>query len=80
MEGGIRLSQISESGLFTILDIDGIDTSMEDRLLQMGFLPGRDLKLVLVISRKGVRVIRLGRSEIALDMEMSDAIIVGDRR
>lgn len=74
----VRLSLIEKPGRYLIVDIDGTNPSLKDRLLCMGFLPGREVELVQRISRKGARIVRLGRSDFVLDVDISEALIIGD--
>ena len=76
MGNEIALSDIGPSKTLRISDIRTDDESLENRLMGIGFIPGRELELLQTISKKGVRIVRLGRSEIALDIDAARAIIV----
>ncbi|MCQ2079001.1 MAG: metal-dependent transcriptional regulator [archaeon] len=54
----------------------GKDPSDVKKLISMGFVPGRDIEIESRISSNGPRVVNLGESTVAVDAELSKAILV----
>ena len=70
---------ISEIGTFkegTISSISSDNSALVKKLTSMGFVPGRKISLKSIVSDKGARVVKIGDSTIAIDLEMSSAIYV----
>ena len=66
--------EVGESG--TIVRLTSDDDSVIKRLISMGFVPSRHLKLASAVSSRGARVVRIGYATIALDAEMASAVYV----
>lgn len=60
----------------TISHISNRDTTIVRRLISMGFVPGRSVKLDSVISDMGARIVVLGESTVALDWDLCQSIFV----
>lgn len=60
----------------TISHIASDDVSLVKKLVSMGFVPGRKIRLSSKLSDKGVRIIKIGNAAIALDFPSSSAIYV----
>jgi len=59
--------------------ISGIRSECDDvvrRLLAMGFVPGRPIRVRSAVSDKGARIVQIGDAVIALDLELASAIRV----
>lgn len=54
------------------------DESQENvkKLISMGFVPGREVKIDSKISDKGPRIVRVGNSSVALDANLASCIFV----
>ncbi len=70
----ISTMNVGETG--TISHIVSEDMGLVKKLISMGFVPGRTVKLNSKLSDKGARIVKIGNSSIALDLPSSSAVHV----
>ena len=66
--------EVSKGGVISSLSTENSD--LIRRLISMGFVPGRKVSLKSIVSDKGARIVTVGDSTIAIDLEMSSAVLV----
>ncbi|MBQ8178872.1 MAG: metal-dependent transcriptional regulator [Candidatus Methanomethylophilaceae archaeon] len=72
----IQLNKMSQDQMGLITHIKSDDSKIVNRLVSMGFVPGRIVAIEAILSDMGPRVVRTGETSIALDYDMSSYIFV----
>lgn len=70
----VLLSELDKGGVGKISHLKCEDAGKIKKLISMGFVPGRTVTVVSLISDDGPRIVKIGDAAIALDKEMSSLI------
>lgn len=70
----LDLMEPGNNGTISHLECD--DSAKIRRLLSIGFVPGREVKLENRLSSQGPLIVRVGNSSIALDLDLASKVFI----
>lgn len=76
ISGTIPLSSMSQGDAGKISHLLSKNDLMIKKLISMGFVPGRNLKLSASVFKDGARIVEIGETLIAIDKDTASAIYV----